>query len=869
MPGFIRRLVARIRYRGFDDELRREIEVHRAMLEDAAKQIGATPDEARHRAARQLGNVTGAREDARGIWIAAWIDSVWQDVRHGVRGLRKAPSFTLPAFIVLVLTMGVATSLYGAVESLLFRPWPLPEPDQVVQVSVRQRMDNGITVGAASVAEFEYWRDHAKSVALVATTSQSVRLGDSQALQSEPAPVRLVSGDYFRVLQIPLAAGRALGSDGAPTEMVISHELWQRQFGAGTNAVGDVIPVNGIPFTIVGIAAPGARDSSGSLASAWIPLSAMRISAFASVDEPSQFFQDPRGCCVQIAGRLAPDATHRQADAEIAALAARFAEAHGVEPAVASVWGTAGIDRQGAAQAIALGSLGSAAVLLTLLLGCANVGNLQLARGIARRREFDVRRALGATRLRIVRQLLVEVLLLAVAAAAVSVWLASTVTPALMMQVEPDVATLLTVDGRTVLFATALAVAVCLASGALPALNATRIGVGGHLVTAGPSRLQSSLLALQVGASIVLLIGAGLLARGIHHAAGARLGFNPHGLVAVSFGFPTDKYGPAEREQLQSALYERAADAGIGPLAGAQYSPFTAHLASNGVRLPDADAAAGRRTVVHQVTPGYFEILAIPAVSGRLVDEHTAPNDVVVNEALARRLWPGQSALGRVFLDDRTKDEAAQLGAEGGEKRVIGVVADARSEVFEMKWPAYYERALAPRVLLVRDDPQQIAALRALMLAMAPSATPRVTSLVSGLRAQLSEAIVGTAAAAAIALLALALATTGTLGVFSYVVSERTKEIGVRMTLGAGAREIFGMLASRLSRPLLAGAAVGLLAAQALGAVLGEYLYGISPRDPLAYVLVLVVLLLASATATFVPARRALRLDPAVTLRAE
>jgi hypothetical protein len=300
------------------------------------------------------------------------------------------------------------------------------------------------------------------------------------------------------------------------------------------------------------------------------------------------------------------------------------------------------------------------------------------------------------------------------------------------------------------------------------------------------------------------------------------------------------------------------AQEGLGPFAGTRGVPFVGgYRASYDVRRPDRDESTKSRAVTHRVTPGYFEVLGIQTVAGRLLDATSGEDDVVVNESLARLLWSGEPAVDRVFLD----------GTQ--EKRVIGVVADARTESIGRSSPTYYQKTDAFTAVLIRNDPATIARTRELIRTLAPGASASVVDFAPLLRQELETSIVGAAIAGAIAALALLLAGIGTLGVFSYIVNERTREIGVRMALGARARDVIRLLTARLTRPLVGGLAVGLIGALALGGLLRSYLYGLSPHDPAAYAAVLLVLAVTAIAATFVPLRRALRVDPTVTLRHE
>jgi predicted permease len=851
MTRFLRRLRARLRYRNFESDLRDELETHRTMAEEDARGRGVPAEAARHEAARRLGNGTNARELSRAVWIAPWLESLWQDVRYGIRGLRANPGFTLPALAVLIVTMGPTTGLFTAVESIFFRPWPLPDPERIVVVHATQFDDNGGALNATNLAAYRYMRERATSIDLVATAGTSEYLGGD-------IDVQLVSGNYFDVLRIPIAAGRGLlASDDMPgraTVAVIGYRMAEREFGSPDQAVGAVIRVADVTFTVVGVVAPGPADwPLREPPSVRVPFGAMAgLRAARPIPRLSEV-----QVTVQLAGRLKAGADLAAADAEVERLMAQFVATHDAPRSEVSVTGTEWVHDRTAGRTGQVFALLSAACVLTLLLGCANVGNLQLARGIARGAEIGVRQSLGAHRRRLVRQLLVESLVLATAGAIVSVVLAWQVAPRALAAFAFPHPELLALNGRTLAFVFGLTLLVMLFSGMLPALRVTRPGSGYRIVRAEERRLRGGLLGAQVAIGVVLLVSAGLLVRAVQHAGGSGLRFDPGRVTTIRPFIPLESYAPAEQEQLGRVVVDAASEAGVGPVGGASFAPFTGFRSSSEVRLPGEPDAANRWVVAHQVTAGYFEATGIPLVAGRLFDAGSSEDDVLVNESLARRLWPDQRALGRVFLD------------RDSERRVIGVVADARTERVEIQNPIYYRRPGPISYVLVRTDQASVAQVLDIIQTVVPGSSPEVTTLTAGVREQLELSIVGARVAVAVAFVALLLAAVGTLGTFSYLVSERTREIGVRVALGACALDVLRLLAARVSWPLVGGLLVGVVGAQVLGSVLGGYLYGLSPRDPVAYAVVLVVLALAAVLATLIPARRALSVDPVVTLRAE
>ena len=839
-----------------DAELREEIETHRSLRQAALEREGLSASDAAHASSRALGNTTLTREDVRG-WTALWLESLWQDARYAVRGLRKSPGFMLPTLVALVIGMGLTTSLFAAVDALYFRPWPVPQADRVVVVHAVRPIVDG-TVYATGPAEYRYLRERASAVDLFAFDTDQLRTGSEPKL--ERLAVRLVSGNYFRALRTPLVGGRGLTDAdddvGRPTAIVvISNALWLREFNRNVSAIGSTLQIENVPFTIVGIAGIRATDSPReTIPDAWIALSS--VSLIRKPADARRFLSDPDGCCVEIAGRLADGTTVASADAELRLLAAQFATAHSHAVTTVKVTNTTFINNWQATRALGTFALLGAAVCLTLVLGCANVGNLQLARGLSRRRDMAIRRSLGATRSRLVRQLLVEGLVLSTVAASIALAIAS-VLPRLLLARDlrlDERALNLSPGLSSVGFACVLTLVTCLCAGLLPALRVTRAPNAAGPLSPRRSRLRSSLLAIQVGISAVLLVGACLLARGVYRAAGSNLDFNPSRVVVVEVLPPPTASTAADARDFSKRLLQAVDEAGIGPIGATAFVPFGSYDASHNLRVPGEGPPRTYRAVTHRISPGYFEVLGIPIVAGRLLEQTGLPGDVVANESLAQLLWPRQSALGRTFLDD-------------GEKRIVGIVADAHTELYERVSPTYYQPVESFSRILVRDDRRVVAQLQQVISRLAPNASSTVTPLVSGLQKQLDGPITGASIAGTIALLALLLAAVGTFGVFSYVIEERTQEIGVRIALGARAADIARELAASVSRPLVLGLGAGVLAAQGAGSILRAQLFGVSPRDPIAYVAALSVMAAAAFVAMAAPARRAVRVDPAVTLR--
>ena len=860
VSGGLRALVRRPRVeRELDEELRAYLD---AAIEHHIT-TGRSADDAVRPAKAEVGSLLAAKDAVRAVGWESRLESLWQDLRQAARGLRRSPGFTIPALAALVIGMGLAISLFATVDALLFSPWPVTDRHRVVSVHASRPLADGGTVFASGPAEFRYLREHSKTLDLFAFTTERVQLGADTPEAS--MVVRMVSGSYFSALRTPIVAGRGLADSddqlGRPSPViVISQAFWQSHFNGNPAAVGSTLTLENQTVTVVGIAARDAGDAPYKERPAgWMPLSASTLVQDADdlpqdADQANKFLTAANGCCVDLAARLGDEATIETADAELKVLASQFGAANSMAPNALEVTGTAGIHNPTSSRAYTALALLGVATFLVLLLGCANVANLQLARGLARRRDLAVRQSLGATRSRLVQQLLVEGLVLSVVAGVLSLGVAAFL-PTLVfgrdllldqnsIDLSPDVS--------SVAVATVLAMLTCVSATLLPALKVTHVATSTHVVGAGRSYRRSFLLATQVAISAVLVVGACLLARGLHRAADSNLGFNPYGVYSVDI-FAPDAMAPQEAQAFSARLRESVLEAGGGPVADTEFVPFSVYRASYDVRLSLEEQSRKWRAVTHFVSPNYFELLGIPFVAGKTFDGSRA-DDVIVNESLARLLWGAQPALGRTFEDK-------------GQKRVVGVVADAHVELYERVSPAYYSPIRSPSSLLVRLSQRQAAGLEESLSRLAPGGPRRVGLVTSRLRRQLAAPIEGASMAAVIAFIALLLASVGTFAVFSYVVGERVKEIGVRLALGARTSDVVRSLARRMSWPLVGGLCSGVLAAQGLGSILGSQLYGVSPYDPLAALVTVLVMAAAAAFALAAPARRAARIDPATILR--
>ena len=867
----LRRLWAMIRVRRLDADLEEELQFHRGMKEQELQRAGLSAEQARLAARAALGNVTRSREDARAVWLRPWLESVWQDVVYAVRSLRRQPGFTLVAIVALGVAIGLNTSLFTVFAGLALRPMTgLTEPARVVTVMQMSPVGRIGAIGL-SFQEFRFLDEGARTVnGLVAHRALSLNLESEQVGRSTPAYG--VTGDYFDVLGVRMEHGRGfLASEDrreSPARVaVLSHQLWQTRFG-GRTIVGEEIRIDGLPHTVVGITPREFMGPEGNASRVWLPLSSiptLRVEFGALLDR----WQD---CCVQVTGRLAEGTTRAQAATELQALSRRFRASVGQDTRQIVIGGTQFLQGRGKSEALAIIGVLFTGITLLLLIACANVGNLLLARAAARLGEIGVRLSIGASRRRIVRQLLTEGLVLAAIAATFGVglatWLPSYVLNSVANQPAPfDIQT----DVLVLAYATALAVIACVACALAPALHATRVDVASTLKNASPSMrsrlpLRTVLLAVQVAVTVVLLTSAGLLLRGVAQARTLDVGFTMDDVGVVTIDLPAFAYDNARAATLVNELQTAVRDVGLQAFAFAAHEPLADLHLETGIRLNGEGEEMTRQAEFIGVTPGYFTVLRLPLVAGRDFQESDTGRPVaIVNETLARVYWPGQDPVGRSFIGG---------GRESLE--IIGLVKDAHINDLNGIKPLFFRPMGTqvrsepfPRLMFRATQPAAWSAVAARISNIEPRARVEVAPLRDRFENWLAELDFAPIAASILGVLGLTLATIGMFGVFAYVVRQRTKEIGIRMALGAPVVAIIRLVLSGNSRAIGVGLAAGIAGALAASQVLRSSLYGLSPLDPIAYGGVVLLLMAAAITASYLPARRATRIDPMMALRHE
>ncbi len=867
-------LLRRLRYwfaqRQHEDALQEELEFHRTLKQQALEADGVPADEARIAVSREIGNVTQAREDARAQWIWPWLDSVRQDTRCAVRGLLRQPGFTLLSVIVLGVAIGLNTSLFTVFAGLALRPMAgLTDGDRVVTVSGIER-DGGRASGM-SYPEFQALAAGSRSLdGLSATRSTSVSVEAGGSTRS--TVTHAVSGNYFDVLGVRMQHGRGFRPEedraGSPVPVVIlSHRLWEARFGANPAIVGMPVRVNDAAYTVVGIASPAFTGAEGVAMAAWVPIASLPV---LRAHDPGErlLLTQANDCCVRVVGRLAAGASRAEAEAELQVLSNRFRAAASQPTRPIVLDGTQFLrERLAESTEVAIIGVLFVAVVLVLLLACANVGNLVLARAAARSGEIGVRMSLGAGRSRIVRQLLTEGFVLALLAGAVgvavAVWVPDLVINRLAGQSTPfDIAP----DLGVVVYALVLAGIACLTFALTPALHATRSSALASLKQTTPRagvRLRSVLLGIQVAVTVVLLTSAGLLIRGVAEARAMDPGFRIDAIAIATFELPEGAYDITRSTAFLADLTSGLRDAGLTQFGFASTEPLSGLSRFAGVRRPGEGKERTQGIKFMSVSPDYFETLGIGMAAGRAFavgdeQQHVA----IVNASAARRIWGGQPAVGQSLVV-----------AEGDSVQVVGVVEDAYIYSLDEMPPLLFlplARAQAddfPRLLFTADQPAAGAAVRSLVGRMDRRARVEIQPLGDRLNDQLAKLALAPLAASVLGLFGLGLATVGMFGVFGYVVRQRTREIGIRIALGARSSEITRLVLAGSSRPVIAGLALGILGSLGASQVLRGALHGVSPLDPVTYGGVALLLAAAAMAASYLPARRAAHLSPTQALR--
>jgi putative ABC transport system permease protein len=892
------RLRASLRRGKIEREIDAEMRFHLEMETAENIRRGMSEEEARRAARRSFGGVERTKEAYRDIARFRLVEDLWQDLRYGVRMLRTQPGFSVIAALTLALGIGANSAVFSVVNAVLLRPLPYRDPDRIVTVGhYRAIFDADVVCGA----DFLEWQDQAKVFEqIVAYSSGRVDLTGS----GEPARLGagFVSADLFATFGVAPARGRAFTLDedkpgGAPV-VILSHGLWQRRFGGDPQVIGRALTLGGQSRTVIGIMPPGFQFPED--IDLWMPL-ALNVS--------QELRREPNtASAVNVIARLKPGVTLEAARADLSVILERQQRAWAAGPGYTkdpNMYTDVQVrvirlsERLvGDVRLALLAQFG--AVAFVLLIACANVANLLLARASARQKEMAIRAAVGAGRFRLVRQLLTESLLLSLAGASTGLLLATwgvkllvKMNPGGIARInESDPYSLM--DGRVLAFTCAVAVLTGLLAGLFPALQASKTDVNETLkaqstarsVVGGGRRTLPALMIAELALTLVLLVGAGLMIKSFLRLLSVPKGFNPDGVLTLVLSPSPIKYpwGSQQRRAYYQELLAR-----VQALPGVHSASLTSFLPLAGMTLgmglqqiegsPPFEPGKQPMTEINLISHDYFQTMGLQMRAGRPFTAHDgseAPQVAIINETLARRFFTDENPIGRWLLP-------LHMNA----KTIVGVVGDTRhlgldQEVHPEIYAPYLQEPNYEMRLVVRAASGQI------RLASHASLSSLAAAIRNQVRAQdpnepisqivtMDERLSDSVAArrfhmllfGVFAAVALAIATVGIYGVISYAVSRRTHEIGIRMALGAEPRDVLRMVVGQGIRLTLIGVAIGVAAALGLTRVIESLLFNVSATDPATFVSITLLLVIVALIASYIPARRATKVDPLIALRSE
>jgi predicted permease len=912
-PVPLRRFLTWLRRRRLDAQAREELQLHIDLRRQSLIDDGMDPAAADAEARRLFGNMTRYREELHEMWGLPMVDTVLQDVQYGLRLLMRAPGFASVAVVSLGVGIGAATAVFTLADATLFQKLAVKNPDRLVVVKwvsglaapftslngTGSQTRDGLSSTSFSAAAFREMRLRAAPFADFFGFADLYDVSVSIDGRAEAANAHAVSGEYFRVLGVSAALGRTLGpSDdaaSAPPVAVVSHRLWMRRLNRAPDAIGRPVVVNGVAFSIVGVA-PAAFQGTGQVGDApdvFVPLSAKRT--VVPHDDPPE---DPGFWWVLVMGRLHDDASAAALEPVLDGVLTQTVMA--VRPKIAAgdlphVVLRSGAKGQVEAREGLHEPLRNMAIVIgiVLLVACANVANLLLARGRARTRELSVRIAIGASRRRIVRQLVTEGLLIAGFGAVLGVlsagWIAAALLPALSS--SDALTTTAQPDVRALAFTVLLAATCAVLFSVAPALRSTQGPVrwglqepGRGISTArGQTRLAAALVIGQIALSMTLVSAAALLVRSVRSMESVQPGFNPRGVLLFRLDPALNGYEEPAVRQLYATILER-----LRALPGVRGATLTSHtlLANSSVmaaatqpgeRLPErrsaeAPAFIESHAALHLgVDAAFFKVMELPIVRGATFTESDALGPervVVINRLLALQLFGTEDAVGR----------SVRLGlqASSPQYRVIGIAADAlypsiRRSFMPTAYIPFWQQHARTATFEVRagGDPHAFAnSAREIVRALDPNLPLlAVRSQEDQIALSLRQERLFARLAALLGLVTLVLSAVGLYGLMAYSVTQRTPEIGVRMALGANRSAVRWMVLRRSLVLAGAGLVAGAACVFASGRLLDALLYGIAARDPVTLTSAAVMMLAVSSLAAYLPARRASRVDPIMVLR--
>ena len=882
---FIHRLRGMFMKGKLEREMEEEIRSHLEMQIEEHERQGMNPEEARYAALRKFGGVEQVKENYRHRRSLPVLETTLQDLRYAARTLRKSPVFAVISIFTLALGIGANTAIFSVVNELLLRPLPYRDAERLVMLweSPPERTRQN----SASRANFRSWREQSKSFEAMAAFSDQ-RINLTGAGDPEEVSVQLTTPELFRVLGVEPILGRGLTPEdaqaGAPKVAVLSYGLWQRRFGGDPQMIGKTITLNGLPITVVGIMPAGFQwhirksSSTGRPAEIWSVL-----------DMPTEGEGAIRGRFLSVVARLKPGVSLEQAESEMKTLAVRLEQD---APKYNKGWSVdvtplreQFVGNVRPALLILLGAVG-----FVLLIACANVANLLLARAAAREKEIALRAALGAGRLRIIRQLLTESVLLALLGSLLGLGFAWWGIQALTAISPRDLVNLEGVGLNLTVLAWTLAVSVLIGIifGVAPALEASRLNLNDALKEGGKGyggqsarsrRLRGAFVVIEVALALVLLVGAGLLMKSFARLQNVDTGYDAQNVLTMVVRLPRRKY----KEDQQIVAFFRQAKERIRTLPGVRtvgmvnYLPFyggpgtATSFAIEG--RPEPPPGQEPSTEVRVTDADYFGTLGIPLLRGRNfteIEANEARHVVLINEEMARQHFAGEDPLG--------KRVTVEMSDEPVPTEIIGIVGDVKYDSLKDEaGPTVYfpspELTYPFMTLVIRtdNDPAQMApAVQRELRAIDPDQpVSDVRTMGQVMADTVSRARFNTLLLGLFAGLATLLAAVGIFGVMNYSVTLRTREIGIRIALGAQPGRVLLLILRQGLLLALVGIGIGLTGALALTRVMSSLLFGVDTTDPATFAAIVLLLSVVSLIACYIPARRATRIDPMIALRYE
>ncbi len=850
-------------------DLEDELASHIDMRAEALRAEGWAPDAALREARRRFGSVNQIEEVTRELHVFTFLETLLQDVRYGLRRLRHEPGFTLVAVLTLGLVIGANGAIFSLMEAVLLRPLPFSKPEQLVYLRAKYLQTDNVGIAPPDIQDYA----RARSLSSVAgMMSQSVNL------TGVDEPTRLfgafVTSSFFSALNVRAAEGRVFGqeadSPGAPRVCVISHGIWQRRCGGDPTIVGRALILNGEPHTVVGIM-PAGFWTAFLIADVWLPVQ------FHPNYQPERSWAGLRAF-----GRLRDGASLEQARAELTTLAGQLEAEYPDSHRGRSLWivplHEQTVQPQRRTVLVLVGG-----VICVLLIGCANIAGLLMTKAIGRTHEMSLRASLGAGRVRLVRQLLTESLLLALTGGVLGLALAYA-GMALINAFWIDLlnGTVLTLNGVVVAYLLAISTGTGLLFGLAPAFLARRQAAPSlrqRGTLAADSPLRSVLVASQVALALVLLIGAGLMMKSVARLAGVDPGFRGERVLTMEYRVPRNKYPqPEQQTRFHYDVAARvAALPGVESAALVGALPFSGNFGSADVTFPgrpEPPRESPYTVWLNLTTPGYFQTIGVPVVDGRdftLADAAASVPVAIVSRSFVARYFPGERAVGQqVSLPPRERGETRRTLAT-----IVGVVGDVRNALSRDELPQLYVPyaqqpfIFATLTLRAKGDPRAMArdAQRAIWSVDKDQPMWKIRTLQSLVDGSFSYSRYVVFMLGSFSALALLLAALGLYGVLAYSVTQRTAEFGVRLAIGATPAHIVRLVVGKGLVLALAGLACGVGAALLLMRYLRTQLFEVTTYDPAIYVGVSAVLIAVALVAVFLPARRATKVDPVIALR--